>query len=187
MSGVTLNPAITNSAAASPSTEARGHDDGAFQAALGDAIAETAPQTAAPKLNGAALSSGDQDKVKARIRKTAQEFEAMFLGQMLEPMFKGLKTEAPFGGGNAENTWRSLLVQEYGKSISKRGGLGVAKIIENQMLDMAGLSAKVKPGQNPQAPAPVPEPNLDAVLATGRVPNALLDPSSFALNPLESK
>jgi hypothetical protein len=55
------------------------------------------------------------------------------------------------------------------------------------MLDMAGLSAKVKPGQSPQAPAPAPEPNLDAVLATARVPNALLDPSSFALNPLESK
>ena len=35
-------------------------------------------------------------------RKIAEDFEAVFLSQMLQPMFEVIKPEAPFGGGNAE-------------------------------------------------------------------------------------
>ena len=33
----------------------------------------------------------------ARMRETAQAFEASFLAQMLKPMFEGLKTDGAFG------------------------------------------------------------------------------------------
>ena len=98
-----------------------------------------------------------QTRVRAKLRGQAQDFEAMFLGQMMEPMFAGLKSEAPFGGGHAEETWRSFLVQEYGKTIAKRGGVGIAKMVESQMLDMAGLGAKNKlppTGQSDATSAP---------------------------------
>ena len=80
----------------------------------------------------AAVSGADQ----ARIRQTAQEFEATFLAQMLRPMFEGLSTEAPFGGGHAEETWRGFMIDEMGKQISRSGGIGLADQVVTQMLKM---------------------------------------------------
>ncbi|KAA5605755.1 chemotaxis protein [Roseospira marina] len=79
---------------------------------------------------GAALKAGDM----AKARETAQDFEAFFLSQMMQPMFSGLSTEPPFGGGHAENTWRSLLVDEYGKLMARNGGVGIADSVMRTML-----------------------------------------------------
>ncbi len=182
-------------------------NDGAFQAALDTAIAsqtnvksesdQKRAESDAPKstaLNGQALSADDQAKVRTKIAKSAQDFEAMFLSQMMEPMFAGLKTEAPFGGGHGEENWRSFLVQEYGKAIAKRGGIGVAKMIETQMLDMAGLSGKTKPGNrfptlgnSSTSPAQDAGGSSTAIPNLPQLPNALSDPTKFALPGLEIK
>ena len=37
-------------------------------------------------------------------------------------MFEGIKTDGMFGGGNAEDIFRSMMVDEYGKMMSKNGG-----------------------------------------------------------------
>jgi len=92
-----------------------------------------AARSAAPSGLGAlsaAIRSGDQAKAQA----AAQDFEAFFLSQMMQPMFSGLSTEAPFGGGSAEATWRSLLVDEYGKLMAQNGGIGVADSVMRTML-----------------------------------------------------
>lgn len=70
------------------------------------------------------------------IRKAAQDLEAMFLGQMFNHMFSGIKTDGPFGGGHAEKMFQSLLVQEYGKVIASQGGIGIADQIERQLLGL---------------------------------------------------
>ncbi|HAV48888.1 MAG TPA: rod-binding protein, partial [Brevundimonas sp.] len=57
-----------------------------------------------------------------RMRETAEDFEASFIAQMLRPMFEGLSTEAPFGGGEAETTWRSFLIDEMAKQTVRSGG-----------------------------------------------------------------
>ena len=62
----------------------------------------------------------------AGAKEAAQDFEAVFLAQMLQPMFEGLGSDGIFGGGHAEKIHRSLLVQEYGKEIAKQGGIGLA-------------------------------------------------------------
>lgn len=67
-------------------------------------------------------------------QKTAREFEAMFLAQMMQPMFEPLSTEAPFGGGHAEKMWRSFMVDEYGKAMVKAGGIGIADTVQRQIL-----------------------------------------------------
>ena len=84
----------------------------------------------APSLT--ALSGADE----ARIRQTAQEFEATFMAQMLRPMFEGLSTEAPFGGGHAEETWRGFMIDEMGKQISRAGGIGLADHVMAEMIRM---------------------------------------------------
>jgi len=67
-------------------------------------------------------------------RRTAEEFEAVFLAQMLEYMVAGLDTSGPFGGGHGEEVFRSLLTQEYGRSIAKAGGVGLADAVQREIL-----------------------------------------------------
>ena len=95
----------------------------------------------APSLT--ALSGADE----SRIRQTAQQFEATFMAQMLRPMFEGLSTEAPFGGGHAEETWRGFMIDEMGKQISRAGGVGLADQVMAEMIRMqAGQSAAPSEG-----------------------------------------
>lgn len=80
-----------------------------------------------------ARQGGDRDP---RIWRTAVEFEAVFLSQMLEQMFTGTEVEEPFGGGSAEQTWKSLMNQEYGRAVARSGGVGIADHVYREMLRM---------------------------------------------------
>ncbi len=73
----------------------------------------------------------------ARIQKSAQDFEAMALGQMLAPMFETVDaSKGPFGGGSGEESWKPMMVSELGKQVAKSGGLGLARPVMEQMLRM---------------------------------------------------
>ena len=72
----------------------------------------------------------------ARMRETAEAFEASFLAQMLKPMFEGISTDGPFGGGEAEGTWRSFMIEAMAKQTVKAGGIGLADQVVAQMLRM---------------------------------------------------
>jgi len=74
--------------------------------------------------------------ITPRMRETAEQFEASFLSQMLKPMFEGLKTDGPFGGGDAEATWRSFMIDAMAKQTVKAGGVGLADTVVAQMLKM---------------------------------------------------
>jgi Rod binding domain-containing protein len=67
--------------------------------------------------------------------KVSQDFEAMFLSTMMQPMFATLKPgKGSFGGGNAESTFSAMLVDEYGKVMAKSGGVGIAAMVRKQIL-----------------------------------------------------
>lgn len=72
--------------------------------------------------------------LEARARDTAEQYEAVFIYQLLENMSSGLKTDGPFGGGEAEATWRSQLNDAYAKVIAQRGGIGIADALYKEML-----------------------------------------------------
>ena len=72
--------------------------------------------------------------VSAKLRKAAGEFETQFLSQMLAPMFETVETDPTFGGGHGEEMFRSLLVNEYGKQMSSRGGFGIADSVYRELL-----------------------------------------------------
>jgi peptidoglycan hydrolase FlgJ len=67
-------------------------------------------------------------------RKIARDFESFFLAQMLQPMFREVAPEAPFSGGAGEDAWRSFQVDEYGKSIARAGGIGIADMVYREIL-----------------------------------------------------
>lgn len=68
--------------------------------------------------------------------KAAADFEAVFLSQMLAPMWAGITGDSYMGGGSAEDTYRSMLINEYGKVLQKSGGLGIADAVKREMLKM---------------------------------------------------
>ena len=92
--------------------------------------------TAMSHASGNALPNVPKNADLNKLRDTAQDFEAVFLSQMLKPMFEGIETDGMFGGGQGEEMWRSLMVDEYGKSIAKQGGIGIADAVMRTMLQM---------------------------------------------------
>jgi len=70
--------------------------------------------------------------------KAAQDFESVFLGQMVEQMYTGLDAKAPFGGGFAEQTYRSLFTQEIGRQMAASGGVGLADAVYAEMVKLQG-------------------------------------------------
>lgn len=84
---------------------------------------------------------GRRDQSADQMRKTAQDFEASFLSQMFKPMFEGLETDGPFGGGSAEETWRSFLLDAMAKQTVKAGGVGLADTVMSEMLKMQEQAA----------------------------------------------
>jgi peptidoglycan hydrolase FlgJ len=71
----------------------------------------------------------------AKLWQAAQDFEAMALGQLLQPMFETIDMKhSAFGGGEAEATWRPMLVDAIGKQMAAHGGIGLAVPVFNAML-----------------------------------------------------
>ncbi|AZS20558.1 MULTISPECIES: rod-binding protein [unclassified Caulobacter] len=98
-----------------------------------------------PRIDAAAATAKQlvvsaEEKVKrARIAETAKTFEASFLSVMTQQMFEGVKTSAPFGGGNGEEMFKSVLTDAISKEITKAGGVGLASTIQREMLKLQGL------------------------------------------------
>jgi Rod binding domain-containing protein len=88
---------------------------------------------AQPALQGAAASP-KPTKDQAAAIKAAQDFEAVFITELLGSMFEGIKTDGPFGGGPGEQIFRSLLLDRYGQSLASQGGFGLADAVKRQLL-----------------------------------------------------
>jgi len=76
------------------------------------------------------LSAAGKDKARA----AAQDFEAVFLNSMFQHMFTGIDGEGPFGGKGASGVWRSVLTDQYAKSIAKAGGIGIADQVYRSLM-----------------------------------------------------
>lgn len=94
--------------------------------------ASQARSTAQTNVSGASKDEAIPEQVK----ETAKDFEAVFISQMMAPMFEGLETDGYFGGGQAEGMYRSLMIDEIGKSVARRGGIGIADSVAREMMKM---------------------------------------------------
>lgn len=72
-----------------------------------------------------------------KVRKTADEFEKMFLENMMSQVFPQEAGEGPLGeNGQGAHVWRGMLVNEYARSVAKSGGIGIADQVYRQMLQL---------------------------------------------------
>lgn len=83
-----------------------------------------------------ALKNAQKTRELEKVTETAQEFEAVFVAEMLKPMFAGTELESPFGGGKGEEIFQGMMLQEYGKIIAQTGGIGLADHVRDQMISM---------------------------------------------------
>jgi Rod binding domain-containing protein len=96
-------------------------------AALG--LASSVASAAAPLMQ-AKTPGMNLDKIKA----LAGEFESVFLNNMLEEMVAGVGEDDPFGNSEGAATWRSLQTEEFGRAISRAGGIGLAEHVERHLI-----------------------------------------------------
>ena len=71
---------------------------------------------------------------KAEAMKVAKDFEAVFLSQFTSIIFSSVKSDGPFGGGPSEVMIKSLLAEEYGKSLANSGGFGIADAVYRDII-----------------------------------------------------
>lgn len=81
-----------------------------------------------------ASRAGKVEQERMAAKKVAREFEAVFIGMMLKSMRDTVGKDDLTGGGRGEEIFRSMLDQEYATACAASGGLGLAPLIEQQIL-----------------------------------------------------
>ena len=104
-----------------------------FAANLG-ATALSAQSNASASQGQRAATSLSSSSDPAAIKKAAQSFEAVFLSQMFGHMFEGVGKDGLFGGGSGEEMFRPMLLDEYGKLVAKKGGVGIADAVMRTLI-----------------------------------------------------
>lgn len=90
---------------------------------------ELALPTAATGTVARPAPTADREKALA----AARDFESVFLADAFKIMFENVPTD-PLSGETGADNWRELLVDEYAKDMSRRGGLGLAGPIADELL-----------------------------------------------------
>lgn len=70
----------------------------------------------------------------AKADKASKEYESVFISQFLGSMFSSIPTDSVTGGGEGEEMFRSLMIDQYSKSIENQGGFGIATQMKAELL-----------------------------------------------------
>lgn len=71
-----------------------------------------------------------------QVDKAAEEFESVFLSQMMEHMMDGVDFDPMGESGPGDDIYKSMLIDEYAKLMSRTGGIGVADFVKREMLSL---------------------------------------------------
>ncbi|HOS92572.1 MAG TPA: rod-binding protein [Armatimonadota bacterium] len=85
-------------------------------------------------------------ETSAGLRAAAQEFESFLLYQLVQSMRKTIHKVEMFHGGRAEEMWEGMLDQELTRELAKAGGIGLAKMIYDQMASQVESEDSAPPG-----------------------------------------
>jgi len=89
-----------------------------------------------------------RDKTHKEMKDVAQQFEAIFVKQLLDEMEKTIdRTDSLLGGGSAEGYFRDMMYDNIATNMSTRSGgsgLGIAEMVYRQMSQQLPLGNEVK-------------------------------------------
>lgn len=127
---MTIKPIMTNtpgqSSAATPRVGASTAEGGQFQAEQAQTDAKIKSFEAAIK---AASEKGDMEGLK----KTAQEFEEIFVNMLLKSMRSTVGDSGLMEKSNQRDIFEGMLDEELAKTISKGGGIGISEMMVKQL------------------------------------------------------
>ncbi len=89
------------------------------------------PSTPTPPI--APTPAAEGRPVPEDVRRTAEEFEAVFLARMLQTVGKPLRGPGAAASGS-DDPWGSMLIDAYARMISRAGGIGIADTVVREML-----------------------------------------------------
>jgi peptidoglycan hydrolase FlgJ len=73
-------------------------------------------------------------QAQQKAKKSAQDFEAVFLNSMFSQMTSGLQGDGPFGDTVGTGAWRSMLTDQYARSFAKAGGVGISNDVYRSLI-----------------------------------------------------
>ena len=73
-------------------------------------------------------------QAQAKAKKTATDFESMFLNSMFSQMTSGLNGDGPFGNTVGTGVWRSMLTDQYAKKFAQAGGVGISNEVFRSLI-----------------------------------------------------
>jgi murein DD-endopeptidase MepM/ murein hydrolase activator NlpD len=81
----------------------------------------------------------------------AQEFESLFLAQLLTIMQESVESSGLFDGGPGKEVYSAMMNQELGRALAAGGGIGLSKLLEPYMTSKTN-------SVGPNGTHPVPDP-----------------------------
>ncbi len=87
-------------------------------------------------ISGAPLPMRPAPPATDDMRHAAEQFESVFIAEMLAPMFEGLQTDGLGGGGMGEEIFRPMLIERYADALARAGGVGIADSIVAELARM---------------------------------------------------
>jgi Rod binding domain-containing protein len=105
---------------------ARAYSASAYAPARSGASSAFTPATA--------IAQGGKNR-DPKLWKVAQNYESMFLENVMKQMTSGLTGEGPLGTeGDGGEIWRGMLVDQYAQKIGKTGGVGIADNVYRELI-----------------------------------------------------
>lgn len=83
----------------------------------------------------------------ARADKASKDYKSVFISQFLGSMFSSIPTDSITGGGAGEEMFRSMMVDQYAKSIENEGGFGIAAQMKAELLKHQQVQLQPGPAQ----------------------------------------
>ena len=75
-----------------------------------------------------------QKQALSRLHDAATQFEGVFLEMVMNAMNDTVPKDSIFGDqSSSEQTWQSMLSDERAQAMAKSGGLGIGKVLEEQL------------------------------------------------------
>jgi len=100
-----------------------------------------------PVGKGPGVKKIDEEKLK----KACGDFESIFISQMLKEMRKSIPKSGLLDGESQQDMYLSLFDEELSKSMAKRGGIGLGKILYQNVMNQ-GKNRNLPPAVLSTAP-----------------------------------
>jgi flagellar protein FlgJ len=101
---------------------------------------------------GVDLRTPSKDQNPQQLRQAAEELEGLFLGLLLKSMRGTVSEGGLFKEGTDSKMYKDMFDQEVGRSLARRGGIGLADMIVRDQVLREASTTREKPTESQPTP-----------------------------------